>query len=288
MKFNILKNIAPVFAIAAGLAMTSCVNDLDFESASDTCDPNINQPFDANQMYTKCYAALIMEGNDGAADFDIDDGGKSCLLRNLYNLECLGTDESICWWTDGGLINVCYNQAEPGDLVLKFMYYRSMSNITYCNHYLNDEKCQSLGATKYAEVRWIRAFNYYVLANEFGNVPFLTKISGSAAPRATQPEMYKWLISEFTECEKDLMDAVPVRDTDKEKYGRVNKAAAWLMLSRLYLNANVWNANEEGFDYNEALENAKKYAKMVLESDYKLCTGKTDVIDLQTDRRSVV
>ncbi|MCQ2232986.1 MAG: RagB/SusD family nutrient uptake outer membrane protein, partial [Paludibacteraceae bacterium] len=135
---------------------------------------------------------------------------------------------------------------------------------------------------KYAEVRWIRAFNYYVLANEFGNVPFLTKISGSAAPRATQPEMYKWLISEFTECEKDLMDAVPVRDTDKEKYGRVNKAAAWLMLSRLYLNANVWNANEEGFDYNEALENAKKYAKMVLESDYKLCTGKTDVIDLQT------
>lgn len=283
MKLNIIKNIAPVFAIAAGLTMTSCVKDLDFESASDTCDPNINQPFDANQMYTKCYASLIMEGNDGAADFDIDDGGKSCLLRNIYNLECLGTDESICWWTDGGLINVCYNQAEPGDQVLKFMYYRSMSNITYCNHYLNDDKCKALGDEKYAEVRWIRAYNYYVLANEFGNVPFLTKISGDAAPRATQAEMYKWLIKEFTECEADLMSAEPVKDTNKEKYGRVNKAAAWLMLSRLYLNANVWNAKVDGFNYDAALDSVKLYAGKILnESEYKLCTADTVVVDEQT------
>ena len=36
-------------------------------------------------LYSKCYAGLIMEGNDGNADFTIDDAGKSTLLRNLFN-----------------------------------------------------------------------------------------------------------------------------------------------------------------------------------------------------------
>lgn len=272
--------------VSMGL-LSSCVNDLNFDSAADTNDPNINQPFDANQMYTKCYASLIMEGNDGAADFDIDDGGKSCLLRNIYNLECLGTDESICWWTDGGLVNVCYNLSEPQDQVLKFMYYRCMSNITYCNHYLNNEQCIALGETKYAEVRWIRAFTYYVLANEFGNVPFLTNISSEAAPRATQAEMYNWLIDEFTACEKNLMDAKPEKDTDTQNYGRVDKAAAWMMLSRLYLNANVWNAKNTEWteaDYKNALAKSKEYAKKVMDSDFKLCSGKKTVTDIQANQ----
>lgn len=282
MKFNIFKTIVPMATLVVSGALTSCIGDLDFESAADTNDPDINQPFDPNQMYTKCYASLIMEGNDGNADFDIDDGGKSCLLRNIYNLECLGTDESICWWTDGGLVNVCYNQSTPGDQVLKFMYYRSMSNITYCNHYLNDESCKNLGETKYAEVRWIRAFNYYVLANEFGNVPFLTKISGEAAPRATQAEMYDWLISEFTECEKNLMEAAPKKDSDKERYGRVDKAAAWLMLSRLYLNGKVWKATVEDFDYEAALQQSKAYAKKVLDAGYKLSDETSTVTDKQS------
>ena len=282
MKFNIFKTIVPMATLVVSGALTSCIGDLDFESAADTNDPDINQPFDPNQMYTKCYASLIMEGNDGNADFDIDDGGKSCLLRNIYNLECLGTDESICWWTDGGLVNVCYNQSTPGDQVLKFMYYRSMSNITYCNHYLNDESCKNLGETKYAEVRWIRAFNYYVLANEFGNVPFLTKISGEAAPRATQAEMYDWLISEFTECEKNLMEAAPKKDSDKERYGRVDKAAAWLMLSRLYLNGKVWKAAVEDFDYEAALQQSKVYAKKVLDAGYKLSDETSTVTDKQS------
>lgn len=282
MKFNIFKTIVPMATLVVSGALTSCIGDLDFESAADTNDPDINQPFDPNQMYTKCYASLIMEGNDGNADFDIDDGGKSCLLRNIYNLECLGTDESICWWTDGGLVNVCYNQSTPGDQVLKFMYYRSMSNITYCNHYLNDESCKNLGETKYAEVRWIRAFNYYVLANEFGNVPFLTKISGEAAPRATQAEMYDWLISEFTECEKNLMEAAPKKDSDKERYGRVDKAAAWLMLSRLYLNGKVWKAAVEDFDYEAALQQSRAYAKKVLDAGYKLSDETSTVTDKQS------
>ena len=108
--------------IATGLfmagAMTSCIGDLN----SDVIDPDV-KPLDPQKMYVKCYASLIMEGNDGSADFDIDDAGKSTLLRNIYNLECLSTDEAICWGTDGGLVKASYNQSGAEDQVLRFMYY---------------------------------------------------------------------------------------------------------------------------------------------------------------------
>lgn len=71
---------------------------------------NIDPTVDANPnitgLYSKCYAGLIMEGNDGDADFSIDDAGKSCLLRNLFNFNEVPTDEAACWWSDGGIEDV--------------------------------------------------------------------------------------------------------------------------------------------------------------------------------------
>ena len=258
--------------IAAGLfmagAMTSCMGDLN----SDVIDPDV-KPLDPQKMYVKCYASMIMEGNDGSADFDIDDAGKSTLLRNIYNLECLSTDEAICWWTDGGLVNASYNQSGAEDQVLRFMYYRLMSNITYCNHYLETEACLALGKDKAAEVRWIRAYNYYVLANTFGNVPFLTKISSEAAPRATREEMYHWLVAEFRAVKEDLLEARPKGSSDPD-YGRLDKAAAWLMLSRMYLNAEVWKGDFNDADGDNLLDSVKVLSdKIITEGQYKLFTG---------------
>ena len=262
--------------IATGLfmagAMTSCIGDLN----SDVIDPDV-KPLDPQKMYVKCYASLIMEGNDGSADFDIDDAGKSTLLRNIYNLECLSTDEAICWWTDGGLVNASYNQSGAEDQVLRFMYYRLMSNITYCNHYLETEACLALGKDKAAEVRWIRAYNYYVLANTFGNVPFLTKISSDAEPLATREEMYHWLVSEFRAVEEDLLEARPKSSSDPN-YGRLDKAAAWLMLSRMYLNAEVWKGDFNDANGGNLLDSVKVLSdKIITEGKYELFTGESDV-----------
>ena len=61
--------------------------------------------------------------------------------------------------------------------------------------------------------------------------------------------------------------AKPEKDTE-EGYGRADKAAAWLLLSRLYLNAEVYTGKAEW-------AKAKEYAKKVMDSSYKLHTGKT-------------
>ena len=127
MNFNKIRKIFPAVAMVLTAFMgTSCMDDL----SKGNIDPNVEANPSVLGLYSKCYAGLIMEGNDGNADFTIDDAGKSTLLRNLYNFNVLSTDEGICWWSDGGIVDIGYNACMPGTATLRFLYYRLMSNIT--------------------------------------------------------------------------------------------------------------------------------------------------------------
>lgn len=82
MKLNKIKAIFPAIALFLTASMTSCMDDLEKGNIDPTVEPNPN----LLGLYSKCYTGLIMEGNDGNADFTIDDAGKSTLLRNVFNL----------------------------------------------------------------------------------------------------------------------------------------------------------------------------------------------------------
>ena len=77
MKLNKFKTIAPAAALLLSASLSSCMADLD----KGNIDPNVETNPSTLGLYSKCYAGLIMEGNDGNADFTIDDNGKSTLLR---------------------------------------------------------------------------------------------------------------------------------------------------------------------------------------------------------------
>lgn len=102
MKLNKFNIIAPAAALLLSASLSSCMDDLNKGNIDPTVDANPN----ITGLYSKCYAGLIMEGNDGNADFSIDDAGKSCLLRNLFNFNEVPTDEAACWWSDGGIEDV--------------------------------------------------------------------------------------------------------------------------------------------------------------------------------------
>lgn len=82
--------------------------------------------------------------------------------------------------------------------------------------------------------------------------------------RYTRAQVYEWLEKELLEIEPSLSDAKAKKSTDAG-YGRVDKAACWLLLSRLYLNAEVYTGTPQW-------EKAKSYAKKVMDSSYKLNT----------------
>lgn len=283
MKLNKFNIIAPAAALLLSASLSSCMDDLN----KGNIDPNVDANPNITGLYSKCYAGLIMEGNDGNADFSIDDAGKSTLLRNLFNFNELPTDEAVCWWSDGGIADVAYNKFDPGNATLKNLYYRLMSNISYENHFLSLDAAKA-DRTKYAEVRVLRAYNYFLMLDFFGDPTFIDKISPETPRQAhsynskfeegktyTRAELlqlgreflFNWVESELLAAEPDLLEAKPETDTDPD-YGRVDKGTCWLLLSRLYLNAGTY-LNNDGQN-NQYWDKALEYAERVINSDYKL------------------
>lgn len=283
MKLNKFKTIAPAAALLLSASMSSCMADLD----KGNIDPNVSASPSTMGLYSKCYAGLIMEGNDGNADFTIDDAGKSTLLRNLFNFNELPTDEAICWWSDGGLAEIGYNQYNASTATLKFLYYRLMSNIAFDNSYLNNDAAKE-DKTRYAEVRVIRAYNYFLMLDFFGDPAFVTESSANSPLQAhtyndkfeagksyTRAELlqmgreflFNWVKNELLAAEPDLLEAKPEVDTDAD-YGRIDKGTCWLLLSRLYLNAGTY-LNNDGQN-NPYWDKALEYAENIIKSPYAL------------------
>ena len=276
MKLNKFKTIAPAVALLLAASMSSCMDDLN----KGNIDPNVDATPNITGLYSKCYAGLIMEGNDGTADFTIDDNGKSTLLRNLFNFNEVPTDEAVCWWSDGGIADVAYNKFDPGNATLKNLYYRLMSNISYENHFLSLDAAKA-EKTKYAEVRVLRAYSYFLMLDFFGDPTFIDKISaetprqahsynskfeeGKSYTRAELLQMgreflFGWVEKELLEAEPNLLEAkAETSDTDPN-YGRIDKGTCWLLLSRLYLNAGTYlnNDGQNNPYWNKALEYAEK------------------------------
>lgn len=275
MKLNKFKTIAPAVALLLTASLSSCMDDLD----KGNIDPNVDATPNITGLYSKCYAGLIMEGNDGTADFTIDDNGKSTLLRNLFNFNEVPTDEAICWWSDGGIADVGYNKFDPGNATLKNLYYRLMSNISYENHFLSLDAAKA-EKTKYAEVRVLRAYSYFLMLDFFGDPTFIDKISaetprqahsynskfesGKSYTRAELLQMgreflFGWVEKELLAAEPDLLEAKPETDSNAD-YGRIDKGTCWLLLSRLYLNAGTYlnNDGQNNPYWNKALEYAEK------------------------------
>ena len=283
MKLNKFKTIAPAVALLLTASLSSCMADLD----KGNINPNVDGTPNITGLYSKCYAGLIMEGNDGNADFTIDDAGKSTLLRNLFNFNEIPTDEAICWWSDGGIADVAYNKFDPGNATLKNLYYRLMSNISYQNHFLSLDAAKA-EPTKYAEVRVLRAYSYFLMLDFFGDPTFIDKISaetprqahaynekfeeGKSYTRAELLQMgreflFNWVENELLAAEPNLLEAKPETDSDPD-YGRIDKGTCWLLLSRLYLNAGTYlnNDGQNNPYWNKALE----YAEKVINSPYAL------------------
>ena len=265
---KIFKYIVLAAALMLSMGLASCSDDLHVAPI----DPGTKTEVYASQLFNKCYANFGTAGNGGAnGDCDIDgiDGGTSGLYRQLWNCQELTTDEAMCKWGDDGIAQFNYNTYDATHPMTRGLYYRLCVGVAYCNQYL--KAFSDSDAVMTAEVRFLRAYQYYILMDQFGNVPFTTTISSDAPEQIKRADLYNWLVTELKDiCGEGsdnsavLADAAPHAKGDN-RWGRVDKAAAWLLLSRLYLNGGVYAGTP---DYDQAAI----YAKKVIDSGYELCT----------------
>jgi len=258
---RIFNNIFNAVLVLAAMAVSSCTGDLDVTPI----DPNLNSEVNVNALFNKCYGSLALQGNGGAnGDADVSgiDGGTTPFLRQMFNVNELPTDEAICCWGDPGIPEYNYATWNSSHPMVQGFYYRLYMGISFCNQYLT--VAADHDATMTAEIRFLRCLNYYYLLDTFGNVSFSLEVTSDLPPQYTSAQLYAWLEQELLEIEPSL-SAPTAKTSSSADYGRVDKAACWLLLARLYLNAQVYTGTAQW-------ANAKTYAEKVINSAYSLST----------------
>ena len=240
---------AVFFGLVLGAA--SCVQDLN----TTPIDKNSSTSFNQDAVFSKCYATLALTGQkgpDGDGDIDDLDEGTSSFYRLMWELNEFPTDEGWWIWNDVGLADIRVMNWNGDNELVKGLYYRFNIDIKLCNHFLanaaqGDEKSDA----QRAEVRFLRALNYWYLLDMFKVAPFSIEESDQLPEFVERPQLYTWLVGEL----KELTEILPEQ---RANTWRVDRYAAWLLLARTYLNAEVYTGTPAWKEAQEAAEETLK------------------------------
>ena len=191
MKLRVLQMF--VLVCSASLFMAGCTK-LDLTPTNDLIADNVyTSAAGYKQSLAKVYGAFALTGNASVGQPDIPteiikDEGNSDFLRLYWNLQELTTDEAVwSWQSDGGILGLHELSWSSTNSIINGLYYRSYFQITLCNDFINqssDDNLSKRGITGAdadqvrrfrAEARFIRAFQYSVLMDLYGNVPMVTE-----------------------------------------------------------------------------------------------------------------
>ncbi len=269
------------------LATASC-NKLDLTPTNDlTAQDVFASPLGYKQALAKVYGAFALTGNatTGQQDIPVEiikDEGNSDFLRLYWNLQELTTDEAAwSWQSDAGIQGLHELSWGSVNSIINGLYYRSYYQITVCNNFINESSDANLSKRGIsgadadnirlyrAEARFLRAYQYWVLMDLYANPPMVTEntvIGGKDLPKQIQrKDLFVYIESELKALETDLAPA------KTNEYGRADKAAAWALLSRLYLNAEVYTGTAR---YTDAITYCNKItgAGYALHNNYRELT----------------
>ncbi len=263
---------------ALGLFLASCTKDLN------TLPINPKSLLPANvytsaagykQVLAKCYAGLSVSGQQGPAgnpDIAGIDEGFGEYLRGYWYHQELTTDEALIGWNDQTIKNFHFQTWGSGDVFIAAMYYRIFYQISLCNEFIResqDSKLDERGITGQdkvnvqmfrTEARYLRALSYYHALDLFANVPFVTEADppGKFFPQQiNRADLFKYIENELLAIAPSMVAA------RANEYGRADQGAGWMLLAKLYLNAEVYTGTQR---YTDCLT----YCNNVINAGYTL------------------
>lgn len=276
MKTNIYR-----IGLAAALLFSTACTDLDLEPRYDQTPNVIYSDFqNYKPLLAKLYAGLALTGQvgpagDGTGDIAGLDEGYSSYIRLLWKLQELPTDEAVIAWNDRTILDFHQMDWTSRDPFITAMFARIYFQIPQINAFLREttpEKLNERGIASAdqeqvkvfrAEARFLRALSYWHAIDLFGDVPFVTEedVIGKNPPRQiSRADLFNYVEEEILAIEADLV--VP----GQNEYARVDQAAAWMLLSKLYLNAEVYIQQDR---YADVIT----YTTKVINSGYTLDTN---------------
>lgn len=260
MKRNKLFNFFSLF-VCIGIIAQSCTK-LDVKDYSEIVKDNFNpQASDVAALIAPVYVVMRPMWADWQGNFDLQEESSDEFV----------TPVRPNGWYDGGIyIRMHQHTWTPNDWPSENLWRNCYSGINAANRVISqiddgEIPIENGKENLIAELKTARAYYYYYLLDNFGNVPIVTDFKSTEVPKqSTRAEVYDFVVKELTENIPLLSEEVgPIT------YGRFNKWAAKTILAKVYLNAGVYVGTTK---WNECLAvcndiiNSTKYQ---LEANYK-------------------
>ena len=199
-----------------------------FESAESAFDPKLG---DVYVNLQREYGYVYREGFWSLQENTTDE----CVVPTRY----MGD------WLDGNIFWILHNHrfdsktreiskgGQSGNNAWAFAY----RGITKCNSMMKWMRSINLDVKRpadMAELYIFRAWYHYLMLDNFGNVQFVSQL-GENGYEAKQGERHEI----FDSIMVDLHKYVP-QAREEKIYSRVNKHVGWMVLAKMYLNAEAW------------------------------------------------
>jgi hypothetical protein len=225
--------------------------------------------YSANEFYASPEGADValagvyaqIGGNWGGVGYAGADNG-------WYDLNTMSTDEQVIphrntgdWQLD--FARLYLHEWLPSDYIINNTWNWLYRSIFTANLAVEQLEAAEADPAKIAEAKVLRAFFYYLLMDDFGNVPFYTEndITVDQIPQASREKVYEFVVSELT----DNVDKLPTTKGGAF-YGRFNRWAGYALLAKVYLNAEVYTGTPR---WQECLE----ACNAVIEGGFSLHPG---------------
>ncbi len=261
------------------LSFSSCTEDLNITPKDD--QTLLGEDFFKNETAYKqllggVYANLSLTGIDGPGSSTIEglDAGTSQFGRVLLYLQTLSADQMIwSYENDPGTREIQRNIWTAQNPLLTGMFGRTHNTIAYANNFLRETTDAKLDArnvststrteikTFRAEARLLRAMSYYYMMDIFGKAAYITEDDAinSLPKQYNRAQLFTFIESELKAIDGDLKDPM------QNEHARADKAVAWMILAKIYLNAKVYIDTDR---YTDCLE----YTTKIIGGGFSLAT----------------
>ncbi|PZX20422.1 putative outer membrane starch-binding protein [Breznakibacter xylanolyticus] len=274
-----MKKTLYLAAIVLATSLSACTDDLDqMPNTSTTSSQVYTTAANYKAVLGKLYASFVIAGQEKDGNKDLSSNLGFDYMRYYFNLQECGTDEVASTWLEGDkLRDVTFLNWDANDPWVSDMYYRAYYTIALANELIRnatDSKISGFSDAEQAslrtyrtEARFLRALAYYHVLDLYRNAPFVTEndpVGAFIPPRYTAEKLFQYIESELLA----INESLPARQT--VEYGHAPQAAAWTLLSRLYLNHKVYLEKEDAAYYTQCITWCNKViaAGYTIEGDY--------------------
>ncbi|MDE6160310.1 MAG: RagB/SusD family nutrient uptake outer membrane protein [Muribaculaceae bacterium] len=223
------------------LANTACVGDLDVMPDDPQTKLELTTTDEWYGYLGSLYGALLYEGNISWPGYGAGDG---VYMRCHWNAQELTADGAVImnkwedpgyhalfentWLDNNGWLYLCY--AREADLARKASSF--IIDLEKAGNLLTDAEKKAFAA----EAHVLRGLAYYHMIDMFGRGPWVDENStmGAIPPTYDRKQLFDAITAELSAAIPD----VPV--AAEQAYGRVSREAAYMLLAKLYLGAEVY------------------------------------------------